>query len=456
MNNKKYLIEEHPWKGILKFTIPLFGATAIQQVYSIVDAIIAGRFIGVNALASVGANSPIIQLAATLFFGLSIGANILISQNYGAGNKDAIRNVIDTFMIMAYVSSFLFFIFVFLLAEPIHKYLLITPNEILPSSIKYMNTILIGIIALFGYSGISASLRATGDTKTPLVLLVISNIINLLLNILFVVVFDLNIVGLALATTISQILVFVLGIVIINTRNEIIKIHFFNSKFKIDVLKDLISIGLPAAIQATFMSIGAFAIQALINRFGVVIVAGYNIAMRLEIIILAISMNFGQALSVFIAQNIGANKFDRIKYGVNFTLAISMAVSIVLGIIMFVFCEYILLLFTSDKDVIDQSVRYLKTVAPFYMAATFTYVLSGGIRGSGATLVPMIVSAIGQVILRIPLAYIFVYIFKSVDGVWFAIPMSWLSGSILIWIYYKSNKWKNHIRVNKPVAEIKT
>ena len=221
-------------------------------------------------------------------------------------------------------------------------------------------------------------------------------------------------------------------------------------------MKDLISIGLPAAIQATFMSIGAFAIQALINRFGVVIVAGYNIAMRLEIIILAISMNFGQALSVFIAQNIGANKFDRIKHGVNFTLAISMAVSIVLGIIIFIFCEYILLLFTSDKDVIDQSVRYLKTVAPFYMAATFTFVLSGGIRGSGATLVPMIVSAIGQVVLRIPLAYIFVYIFKSADGVWFAIPMSWLSGSILIWIYYKSNKWKNHIRVNKPVVEMKT
>ena len=452
-NDNKYLIYDKPWKGIVKFTIPLFLGTIVQQVYSISDAAIAGHFIGANALAAVGANSPFIQLGIALFFGLSIGANILISQNYGAENKGAVSDTIDTFMIMIYISSFVFTIFIFLLSKYIHQSLLKTPDEILSSSLIYMNTLLIGTLGIFGYNGISASLRAVGDSRTPLMLLIISNIINIILNILFVAVFNWGVMGLALATSIAQILSFIFGIIFINTKNKTIKIHFFNSKFKLHILKDFMLIGLPAGIQGTFISIGMFAIQSLINRFGVVTIAGYNSAVRIELFVSSIAMNFGQTLSIFIAQNIGAGKWDRIKVGVRSTLIMSVSISGIIGIIIFIFCEYILLLFTKDLFVIAEGARYLRILSPFYTVAAFLFVLVGGIRGSGATLMPMVISAIGQLVLRIPLAYIFVYILKSSDGIWIAMPISWLNGCILAWIYYKSNRWKKYARVSKSIIE---
>ncbi len=454
MNDKRYLLEGSAAKAIIKFTLPLFGASIIQRIYSIIDAMIAGRFIGSTALASVGVNNPIMQLSATLFFGFAVGANILISQNFGANNRNAVRKTIDTFMITAYASSVVFFLLAFLLAKPIHTNILKTPIEILPDAIKYMNTVLIGIMAMFGYVGVSASMRATGDTKTPLVLLIVSNVINLLLNLLFVVAFRMGIVGLGLATAISQIIIFIVGVIVVNTKSDMLRIHFVKSKFRFSILKELIHLGYPAILQSLCMTFGAFAIQSIINTFGVQVVAGYNIASRLEMMVLAMTMNFGQALSVFIAQNVGAGQLDRIQDGVRASLAISVGMAIVFCIVIYIFCESILLSFTSDKDIIAQGVKYLRIVVPFYTVCTFTFVLGGGIRGSGATLVPMIITIIGQVVLRIPLAYLFVDLFGTVEALWYAIPTSWISGAILLWIYYKSDKWKKHIRVKlKPRDE---
>ncbi len=447
--DSRYLINETPWKCILKFSIPLFFGSVIQQVYSISDAAIAGHFIGAEALAAVGSNNPIVQLAIFLFSGISLGANVLISQNYGANNKDIIRDIVDTFMLMIYASSIIIAAGIFMFANTIHQNILGTPEEILKSSVLYMNVLLIGVVGVFGYNGVAACLRALGDSKTPLILLIISNVINITLNLLFVACLKFGIMGLALATSVSQILSFIIGIIFINTKSDIIKVHLFNSKFKIPILKDIISIGLPMGIQGVFVSTALFVIQSLVNSFGVATMAGYNTASRIELVVVSTANNFGQALSVFIAQNVGAGKWDRIKVGVRSTILMTLAITIIISTIIFIFCEKLLMIFTTDQLVINEGVDYLKRISPLYCVAVILFVLVNGIRGSGATLVPMIIGAIGQLGIRIPLAYLLVHIFQEPFGVWYAIPMSWFSGSILISLYYRSGRWKRHVRVKQ-------
>ncbi len=447
-SDTRYLINETPWKCILKFAIPLFFGTFVQQVYSLADAAIAGRFIGSDALAAVGTNMPITNMIMILFIGISIGANVLISQNYGAENKEIIRTIIDTFMILIYALSIILMISLFLLSNILHDKILNTPAEVRSSAILYMNITLIGIVGTFGYNGISASLRALGDSKTPLILLVISNVVNILLSLLFVAQFELGVFGLAAATSISQILSFIVGIIFVNTKSKIIQIHFLTSKFDIKMLQDIIKIGLPSGLQNVFIAVGAFALQSLVNSFGVATMAGFNTASRIEFLIVFGINNFGQALSVFWAQNVGAGRYDRVKIGVRSTLIMASILMLSMSLIVYIFCRQFLMLFSTDPLVINEGVIYIRTVSPFYITAVVLFVVANGIRGTGATIVPMLVTALGHLGIRVPLAYLFVHLLESPLGIWYAMPVSWSVTSIISWLYYKSNKWKKYIRVN--------
>ncbi len=445
--NTKYLITETPWKCILKFAIPLFLGTFVQQIYNISDSAIAGHFIGANALAAVGTNAPIAQMTISLIMGISVGGNVLISQNYGAGNNEMVKTIIDTFMIIICVLSLIFVISFFLLANVIHEKILGTPDDIMHSSVSYMRITLIGIIGVFGYNGVAASLRAVGDSQTSLILLIISNGINILLSLLFVVYFGLGVTGLAIATSASQVLSFVIGIIFVNTKNKIIKIRIFNAKFDFNVFKDIVKVGFPGGIQGSCVSIGAFAIQSLVNTFGVAVIAGFNIATKIEFLIVAGTNNFGQALSVFLAQNVGANRYDRVKIGVPSAIIMGAILVATTSTIVFIFSKQLISIFTTDEAVIKEGVIYLRAVSPLYIGATVLFVLANGIRGTGATVVPMAITALGHLGLRVPLAYILVHIFHSPLGIWYAIPTAWTITAGITWLYYKSNRWKKHVRV---------
>lgn len=445
---KNDLTEGTPWKKILRFVTTLFLGNIIQQLYSTVDAIVAGKFIGTEALAAVGSNMPILQVSIALFFGIAMGASILISQNFGAKNSAELRHVIDTFMIFVYITSLFFTGLGLVFAKTLHLFLQ-TPENILKHSLSYLYILLFGMIALFGYNAVSAALRGVGDTKTPLILLIISSILNIFLDLLFVITFNMNVEGLALATIISQAVSFIFGIIYINKKHTIIGIHFRSSKFRLRVLKDIVKIGLPSGIQASFLALGAFAIQSLVNSFGFVVIAGVNAAARVEIFAVLIAQNFGMTLATFIGQNVGANKWDRVEIGVRSSLIMASLLSAIASIIILIFSKPILSLFTDDAKVIEVGTRYLLIVAPFYVVTGYLFTLIGGIRGAGATFVPMLIGAFGQVFLRIPLAYLFTYLLKTPDGIYMAIPLSWISGTILGTIYYKSGKWKNHVRVKQ-------
>lgn len=451
---KNDLTHGTPWKKIMRFALPLFLGNIIQQFYNTVDAAVAGHFIGSHALAAVGSNMPIMQMAVAIFFGITMGANILISQNYGAKKYDELKNILDTFMIFVYIASLLFTFFGLVSSRTIHAFLK-TPSEILPYSLSYLNIMLIGMLPMFGYNAVSAALRGIGDTRTPLLLLIIASILNVVLDIIFVTVFNLGVEGLALATVISQAFSFIFGIIFINIKHPIISIHFRNAKFKLNILKDLLVIGLPSGIQMSFISLGMFVIQSLVNSFGYITMAGYNTAMRIEMFAILPAQNFGMAMATFMGQNVGAGKWDRVRVGVNSTLAMSLIVCTFVTALVFFLSDEFLMLITKDPEVISAGSRYLKIVSPFYLIATYLFTMASGIRGSGATFIPMLISAFGQVFLRIPLAYFFVSILKTPDGIWIAVPLSWVSGSILTHIYYKSGKWKKHVRIKKQDQESK-
>lgn len=451
-NLKNDLTHGTPWKKIMRFALPLFMGNIIQQLYNTVDAAVAGHFIGSHALAAVGSNMPIMQMAIALFFGITMGASILISQNYGAKNYSELRHVVDTFMIFVYIASLIFTFFGLLASKTIHAFLK-TPLEILPYSLSYLNIILVGMIALFGYNAVSAALRGTGDTKTPLLLLIVASILNVILDIVFVTVFNMGVEGLAWATVLAQAFSFIFGIIFINIKHPVISIHFRNAKFRLNVLKNILVIGLPSGIQGSFISLGMFVIQSLVNSFGYINMAGYNAAMRIEMFAILPAQNFGMSMATFMGQNVGAGKWDRVRTGVNSTILMTLVTCTSISAIIFFFSDYLLMLFTKDAEVIAAGSRYLTIVSPFYMVAGYLFTMMSGIRGSGATFMPMLIAAFGQVFLRIPLAYFFVNMLKTPDGIWIAVPISWISGSILSSIYYKSGKWKKYVRVKQANIE---
>lgn len=442
-----------PWKRIILFFIPLFLGNIIQQLYNAIDAIIAGHFIGPEALAAVGANMPIVQIAVSLFFGISTGAGVLISQNFGARNYEELSSVVDTFMILIYTSSIFMGALGIIFAKNLYA-LINTPPEILSYSFSYMRIILLGAIFPCSYFAISSILQATGDTKTPLVLFITSSVLNIILDIIFVTILKMGIQSLAIATIISQSIALIFVIIYINKKSEIIRLHFLKSSFRCEVLKDIVKIGFPSSIFGIFFSISMFALQSLVNNFGFVVMAGYNAAIRIDLIATQTAQNFGYSLSTFIGQNVGAGKWDRVKNGVKSSIIMAVITSTIISAVIIVFGRAIIMLFTTDKNVIDAGYGYLIVVAPFYIIAAYFFTMINGIRGAGDTLTPMIIGISVQVVLRVLIAYIFININHSPKAIWISEPLAWILGSVIITVYYFSGKWKNYVRVKQFKVKI--
>lgn len=443
-----------PWKKMIRFFVPLFLGNIIQQLYNAIDAVVAGHFIGPEALAAIGANMPIIQIAVYLFFGISTGAGVLISQNFGARNYKELSTVIDTFMIFIYISSIALGTLGIIFAEDLYM-LINTPPEILPQSFAYLRIILIGAIFPCSYFAISSILQATGDTKTPLILFITSSILNIILDIIFVSVLKMGIQSLAFATVFSQFIALIFVIIYVNKKSKIVKLNFLKSSFNFRVLKNIIFIGFPSSIFGIFFAISMFALQSLVNNFGFIVMAGYNAAIRIDLIATQTAQNFGYSLSTFIAQNVGAGKLDRVKKGVRSSIIMAMITCSVISIIIAIFGKTLLMFFTTDEKVIEAGYRYLIIVSPFYIIAAYFFTMINGIRGSGDTVTPMIIGISIQVVLRIVIAYILVNLKHSPGAIWISEPIAWILGTVAITIYYFSGKWKNYVRV-KQVSEDKS
>jgi putative MATE family efflux protein len=417
----------------------LFG-NVFQQLYNVVDSIIVGKVIGDEALAAVGANFPFIFALISFVVGIAIGATIIIAQYFGAKQMENMKRTIDTLFIFMFFASIIITLVGIWLSKYVFE-MIDLPADVAPMAIQYFNVYAIGFIFFFGFQGTSAILRGLGDSKTPVYFLIGSTILNIALDLLFVVVFRWGIVGVAAATVISQGCAFFAIIWYINKFHRLIDISPLKMRFDMSIFKKSLRIGLPTGFQHTFVALGFLALYRIVNVFGTPTIAAYSIAMRIDSFAVMPAMNFSAAISTFVGQNIGANKFERIGKGLKSTLLMINSISLAVTIFAVIFAGPLISLFTDSKEVIEIGKQYIYIVTPFYIVFSTMFILNGLLRGAGDTFIPMIITLLALWAVRLPTSWFLSEEIGSI-GIWWGIPIAWFFGAILSYIYYLSGRWK--------------
>ncbi len=427
-------------RRILNFALPMLFGNVFQQMYNVVDSIIVGKVLGDHALAAVGANFPFIFALISFVVGIAIGATVIIAQYYGAKQMDNVKRTIETLYIFMFFAS-IFLTIVGIWAAKYVFQVIDLPADVVPMAIDYFKIYALGFIFFFGFQGTSAILRGLGDSKTPVYFLVISTIMNIILDILFVVVFKWGIEGVAAATVIAQAGAFFTLVWYLNKYHSFMEFSPLKMKFDKEIFKKSLRIGLPSGIQQTFVALGFLALYRIVNIFGVPTIAAYSIAMRIDSFAVMPAMNFSAAISTFVGQNIGANKFDRIGKGMKSTLLMLNTISLSITIIAVIFAGPLFRLFTDNPEVVEIGKQYIYIVTPFYVIFSTMFIFNGVLRGAGATLIPMIITILALWGIRVPISWFLSNEIGS-NGIWWGIPIAWVFGVSCTFIYYLSGSWK--------------
>jgi putative MATE family efflux protein len=433
-------------RNIFQFAIPMLVGNMFQQLYTFVDQIIVGRFLGKEALASVGASFPVIFTLIALIIGIATGGTIVIAQFFGAKDFTRVKRAIDTIFIVMAIFAVIMTVVGVTCSEGIFR-LMKLPEELIPTANTYFSIYVSGLVVFFGYNGVAAVLRGLGDSTTPLYFLILATITNIGLDLLFIVKLGWGIEGAALATIIAQGIAFAVAVIYLNHNHELIKFNIREFSFDWEIFKQSLRIGLPTGLQQTFVALGMVALMGIVNGFGTNTVAAYTAAGRLDSLAIIPSMVFSQALSTFVGQNIGAGKIDRVRKGLHRTLLMASFTAVFITIMLILFKYPLMALFTTDRAVINTGGEYLTIVTSFYLLFTGMFVYGGVMRGAGDTLVPMFLTLFSLWIIRIPAALFLsresVEIFgltlkgggMGETGIWWSIPAGWAFGLLLSFLY---------------------
>lgn len=436
----KDLTEGKEGQLILRFTIPMLIGNVFQQLYNVVDSIVIGRFLGNEALAAVGASFPLIFTLISLVIGLTTGGTVIISQYFGARRLEMVEKAIHTVYIVLFWASLLLMLLSWLLGSFVFR-LIDLPEDVIPQAVRYFNVYAAGYLFFFGFQGTSAILRGLGDSKTPLYFLIVSTIMNIILDLLFVAVFGWGIEGVAVATIIAQAGAFVTLVLYLNNRNELLRFRPMQMTFDRSIFKRSLQIGLPTGFQQTFVALGMLALYKVVNMFGTTVIAAYAVAMRIDSFASLPAMNFSAALSSFVGQNIGAGQFDRVKKGLMATLRMTSIFSLAVTVVAWLFSAPIMRMFTADEAVVAVGRDYLHIVSIFYVLFSAMFVLNGMLRGAGDTLIPMFVTLFSLWVVRVPVSFFLAKHLGPV-GIWWGIPVAWALGALFSYLYYRTGRWK--------------
>ncbi|HPQ33268.1 MAG TPA: MATE family efflux transporter [Tenuifilaceae bacterium] len=427
-------------RHIISFSIPMLIGNVFQQLYNVVDSIIVGKYLGKEALASVGASFPIIFTIIALIIGIGSGASVVISQYYGAKDLDKVRRAVDTINIFLLFAGIVISVIGILSSRWIFG-LLQLPPELMDSALTYLNTYLLGMVVFFGFNATSSILRGIGDSKTPLYYLIIATVVNIFLDLLFVLVFNWGIAGAAWATVISQAGAFATAIVHLNRKNQVVRFALKGLTFDREIFRQIVRIGLPTGIQHTFVALGMMALMGIVNSFGTNVIAAFTAASRIDSLASLPAMTLSVALSVFVGQNLGAGKLERIKSGLKTSLIFASSISVLMSLVAIFWSVPLMKIFTNDANVITIGREYLIIVSVFYLLFSTMFVLNGLLRGAGATLIPMFVTLFSLWLVRIPLAWLLSR-YMGESGIWWSIPIAWCFGVTGAYFYYRFGKWK--------------
>ncbi len=427
-------------KLILHFALPMLAGNVFQQLYNVVDSIVVGRAIGKEALAAVGANFPFIFALISFVVGIAIGFTVVISQYFGAKKMKEVKSAIDTLYVFMFFAAIAVTTLGILFAKDIFR-LIDLPADVLPEATQYFKIYALGFIFFFGFQGTSSIMRGLGDSKTPFYFLVGSTLLNIALDLVFVLVFHWGIRGVAAATVFSQAAAFFAIIFYMNRFHKFLDFHPRKMRFDKVIFRKSLKIGLPTGFQQTFVALGFLALFRIVNMFGTSTIAAYSVAIRIGSFAAMPAMNFSAALATFVGQNVGAGKMERVHKGLKATLLMSNVVALVISVIALLFARQLMQVFTKDADVVEIGRHYLLIVPIFYMVFATMFSINGVMRGAGDTLIPMFFTIISLWFVRIPASY-FLSLKYGAIGIWWGIPIAWFIGLTLAFSYYKTGRWK--------------
>lgn len=434
-----------PWHKILIFSIPLLLSNIAQQLYSTVDSIVVGRFIGDDAIASVNASMPIIMMLMVFFVSISSGSSVMVSQYFGARQREDLSRSIGVTLSLTFIAS-VFIMIVGPLVAPGILRLMQTQPRYFDWSVAYLQIILFGIMGFAYYNILAGILRGLGDSSSSLLFIVIATIINIVLDLIFVAVFQMGVPGVAIATLIAQAISALLTLWRLRKYDEF-DLKFEYLKLKPKFVKQLLMLGLPTGLTQMIFSMAMVFTQSLTNLIDVAAVTG--IVMRVDGFAMQPNFSFGIAMATFTGQNIGAGRIDRVVEGRKQGLILALITTTIITGLIVVFGKNLMYLFSSTEALVDLAYNMMLVLTIGYLAFTVTQVLGGIQRGAGDTVTPMYIAIFNTVIVRVPLAYLIAHLTKTPEwphgkpiALFLSLVITWILGAILNAIAYAKGKWK--------------
>ena len=437
-----------PWEKIALFTVPMLIGNFAQQMYNTVDSIVVGQYVGDNALAAVGSAAPILNLLIVLFVGISVGAGIVVSQYYGAKERDNLSGAIGNCIMLTAIASLIIMVVASLIARPLLE-LLHTPESIIDWCASYLQILFLGAAGLGFYNILSGVLRGLGDSVSALLYLLVSTGINMVLDILFVTQFEMGINGVALATAIAQGISAVLCIRKLMHMNDIFDMKWKYLKPEKKHAMNIIRLGVPSGLSQAVFSVASIVVQSLINSFGEQFIAANVIVMRVDGFAMLPNLSFSNAFTIFAGQNVGAKLMHRVEEGTKQGTFLAMATTGVITALLLLFARPLMGIFTSTEELVTLSMKFMMILSTGYVMMAVTQSLSGAMRGAGDVITPMWIAFVSLIVIRIPLAYGLVYLTKSdaypqgrPECIFISLLIAWFISAILQIIFYRRGKWK--------------
>ncbi len=438
-----------PWEKIVIFTIPMLIGNIAQQLYNTVDSIVIGKYVGDNALAAVGSAGPILNLLLVLFVGISVGAGVMVSQYFGAKQREELSVTIGNCVTLTAIASVIIMIMGAVLSRPLLE-LLKTPDSIIDWCTSYLVILMVGCIGSAYYNILCGILRGLGDSISALVYLLVATVINIILDVFFVAKCNLGVAGVAYATVIAQAVSAVLCFYRLLKLSDIFDFRLKYLKMRKRHSMEIVRLGLPSGITQAIFSLAMVVVQSLTNSFGEMVIAANVIIMRVDGFAMMPNFSFGTAMTTYAGQNVGAKRMDRVTKGAKQGTLIAVCTSAVITSVILLFGRYLMAIFTDTEELVLLSANMMKILAAGYIAMAVTQCLSGVMRGAGDTMTPMWISLATTVLIRVPIAYGISFLTRTpelpngrYECIWLSLLSSWLLGALITFVFYKRGKWKN-------------
>lgn len=438
--SKTLMTEGSIWRLLVRFALPLFLGNLFQQLYNAADSFVVGNYCGKNALAAVSSSGSMCHLLIGFFQGMFVGASVIISRCYGARDEEGVDKAIHTTVVFSLAAGVILTVFGVLFTPTILRWMG-TPENVLPESILYFRIYCAGLMGLVLYNTANGIFQALGDSRRPLFYLIVASVVNIVLDLLFVAVFDMGVGGAALATIIGQALSAFLGFAHLMGKKSPFPISIKKLRPVPNILSNIFRLGLPSGVQNSVISIANLVVQSNINAFGDNAMAGCGSYSKIEGFVFLPITSLTLAMTTFISQNLGAGRYDRVKAGARLGTAMTVGLAELVGVVVFFAAPFLVALFNSEPEVVAFGVRQARVEALFYCMLGFSHAAASVLRGAGRAMTPMVVMLAVWCLFRITYITVMVRLFQTITVVFTAYPVTWTISALLFALALRKGDW---------------